>query len=868
MNRFLYYILFILLTIYTPPIFSQSSGLKFDNHNVEVDKRSGLKLLEIEKVDVQHQMHLSADILFNKSPNHYFGYLLRIIDDSHRNIDIVYNYGSNTFKDFSVIYDHNITPIQFDFSTENPLNKWVNFDLKIDVYKKQLLISIDGKEYKHKVDFMKDFKSLKFYFGANNNPYFKVHDVPPFSIRDIKLKADDLQLTWPLDEESDQVAHCLENEKYNGKVINPVWLKEFHSTWHPELKKEVYGSLYYYDDKANTLYYVNNQMLFAVEMSTLTESKVGNMPLPLKSDLRLRLLKINDHQFICYNLRDNLFYDYNVNNQSIKKIESDFPNNNSTTHHTVLHNDGDSLVYFFGGYGNHAYSNDFVKYNVNNSVFEEIKIEGDSISPRYFTAVGQIAKDKFMLFGGYGSRSGVQIINPENYYDLYQFDVKTKELKNVQEWPVSQKTTVPSRTILFENDHQHFYALTYDNHRFNNELELVQFDIQSGTSKTTGNKIPFVFNDVKTVVDLKYDQNFQKYYALIIDKTGNNSTLELYGLDAFGGLSFHKDEIVNEATTHGMNYYYLVLVATVLGVGIFFIKRKKKAHLIKEEVVDKEDDIPLVKKEITKEEPVQEEIVSPEVNIKKVEKEEVKMLSTINFFGGFRITDIEGNDISNEFTPLIKQLFILISLSQFSNGRGVTVEKMTNLFWYDMPKNKARNNRSVNITKLRHLCKKIGDVQLVKNGDFWQFEYSDKVNFPIFELKNLLDAEISKDNLLQITQIIQNGKLLLGTNYEWLEEILSSIVNDIIETLYEYLITDQLDLSHQEKVKVSDLILKYDPLNEEAIQIKCKLLLSHGMHSTAKDIFEKFTQEYELLYDEPFEKSYADFLKNVEDKFI
>jgi len=51
-------------------------------------------------------------------------------------------------------------------------------------------------------------------------------------------------------------------------------------------------------------------------------------------------------------------------------------------------------------------------------------------------------------------------------------------------------------------------------------------------------------------------------------------------------------------------------------------------------------------------------------------------------------------------------------------------------------------------------------------------------------------------------------------------------------------------------------------MHEEAVSIKCKALTTLGKHSLAKEIFAKFTKDYFTLYDEPFERSFTDMIRD------
>ncbi|WP_044207935.1 kelch repeat-containing protein [Flammeovirga sp. OC4] len=860
--------LLLLFIISFQSTFAQPIGLQFGSHETQMDQRTGLKLMDGKKLNVNDELELTVDVYFNRSPKHYFGYILRMIDDNHRNLDIVYNYKSDRFNDFSIIYDHQLTPIKFNFEDRrNAMNKWRKLKLKIDLKNNLIALSLNDRTYDYKFKGeIPPIKGLKFYFGANYNPYFKVHDVPPMIMKNLRIKADHHTYEWPLDEKEGNIAHCKTDPSFDGKVIHPIWIKATHSNWELTMAEKIQGGLYCYLKEHSALLYVQDNVLYKRNFQSGETVRLGDLTLDLKPDVRTRMIK-KGNKLIIYNLKKDVVYTYDLITKVVQKENIDYPISKTATHHAQWISDNGANMFIFGGYGNHEFSNKFVKYNFNKKVFTPIEINGDVITPRYYTGVGKAGKGHVYLLGGYGSVTGQQIINPQNFYDLYDFNENTNELKKILTWETPPNSYVSSRSVVVDTQNQELFALTFDNHKFVNELTLRNYDLKSGKMKAFPKVIPFQFNDTKVVVDLQFDTKYKKLHVILIEKVGKESQFKVYSLNLMGGFYIPEvEEVTADSSEETPWELLLIVVALILVVGgVVIWKRTKKQSVEVEPTVSTEEVKPTITPPAANKEKEKVEEAIPVVEVKKPEVVKVVKVkkSTINFFGGFRIFDSEGKDISNEFTPLIKQLFILITISQYINGRGVSADKMINLFWYDMPLSKARNNRGVNLTKLRRLCKTIGEVKFLKDADFWKLEIGDDVHIPFFDLKDLLESPQTKENLMSILEILDTGKLLLGTDYEWMEEMKAEIVNHLIETLYGYLTSSEVKLSNQEKLKISDTILQYDHIHEEATLIKCQLLSSQGMHSVAKDIFNKFKDEYESIYDEKFDMQYNEFLREM-----
>src|SRR5258708_2431723 len=91
--------------------------------------------------------------------------------------------------------------------------------------------------------------------------------------------------------------------------------------------------------------------------------------------------------------------------------------------------------------------------------------------------------------------------------------------------------------------------------------------------------------------------------------------------------------------------------------------------------------------------------------------------SAIYLFGQFQVFDKEGSDITRLFTPLLKELFLIIVLYTIRNGRGISSEGLNEILWHDKPEKDAKNNRSVNLAKLKTVHEKVGNGHNSKEVD-------------------------------------------------------------------------------------------------------------------------------------------------------
>lgn len=491
----------------------------------------------------------------------------------------------------------------------------------------------------------------------------------------------------------------------------------------------------------------------------------------------------------------------------------------------------------FGGYGHYKYKNVIKTFDSTTSVWKTVE-NNITIEPRYLSSSGILNKDKFLIFGGYGSKSGSQAVNSHYYYDLYTVDFdgfKTQQLwkkDNLAEAPF-----VPIGSMVIDTKSDHFYSLIYNNNNFNTTLKLARIGISEFEMKLFPDTIPYKFLDIASYGSLFLDSNTKKLYAL----TSNEGNVNLYSLSYPPLLA--EDVFQKEPFSFTNNKLLLLLGVLLVAIGLFLFKRKSS------------------KGSITKK--VKEQILTTEVEKQIAEPIYNKIqTSAIYLFGGFEVFDKEGKDITALFTPTLKQLFLLILLSKSKNEKGITSFKVIENLWYDKSENSARNNKNVNISKLKLLLEKVGDVELSHENTYWVIQFGENsfcdYSYVIKLLSHLKTDSNTDEKIVEFLNIISAGEICPDVQNEWIEPFKVDIANRIIDGL-DYLSKNRKNLSLLEII--ANTILKYDPLNEEAIIIKCKSLYDMGKKGLAKQSYDDFCKEYLSLLDAKFNVAFKDIIE-------
>jgi len=227
-----------------------------------------------------------------------------------------------------------------------------------------------------------------------------------------------------------------------------------------------------------------------------------------------------------------------------------------------------------------------------------------------------------------------------------------------------------------------------------------------------------------------------------------------------------------------------------------------------------------------------------------------------------QLFDQTGTDITRSFTPLIKELFLVVLLHTIRWGRGISSEKLTEQFWFDKSADSARNNRSVNIAKINSVLEKLGCAKISKESGYWRLETGDEVYVDYQHYLTIVNNKDvpDKERIIELSAIVQRGGFLSETDYEWLDPFKAEVSIQVINTYMRFADTTAIPDDPEFMVELANNIFYFDPVHEEAMVIKCKALAYMGNHSLATQTFENFCNEYHHIYGEEFGKDYKTVL--------
>ncbi len=839
---FIPHLLLIIFFIYVSKLSAQTYGLKFQGQDVVLDERTELDLTPVDLLKFQDEFEISFDYKIDTiNPNSVYGYVFRAVNLENYNVDLLSTPSPERRLNLVIGKSNSIVPINYPiYSFDN----WINLRIKFLLSEDRIVFYMpDSFFIQENIGFKKQ-DEFKIIFGANDYNQFKTTDVPAINIKNLKLfEKGVLKYHWPLDETEGDIATDKLNHR-EAKVKNPVWLKLRHQSWQKNYETEVAGHLMVaVDEKNEKIFMVGTDELhiYSCKNNNIEKIKYQNKPLFLTTSYN-SIYNQSDNKIYCYLFDNEAHYSLDIETGiwsetgSIAEIETKY------RHHNRYYNPTDNSIYLFGGYGFHRYNNLIRKINLTNNEHIDLQTNDSIFLPRYLAALGTL-NDTVYILGGYGSETGNQMINPQSYYDLIGYSINDSSLFKKFEIPRIIDDMTVANSMWIDKDTRDYYALVFEKSKFDGYLQLIKGNLDSPKIEKVGNEIFFQFLDVRSYASLFFMPEQKKLYAYTsymseTDKTKVSIYSISYPPDKF------ETEIIFSNKKYGIYWIFGVVSILLLGFVIWFYqKRKKKVNF--SEAVEQEK-IPI------------DSTIDSSGSINK------EFNYQIIFFGGFQVFNKDFVDITNKFSPLLKELFLLIMLNTFKNNKGIASDKISEILWYDKSEKSASNNKAVNIAKLRSILSEIGGCELTKKTGYWKIvsennqnksDYIDFLNITA-STRNLTKQKINK--LIKITG---KGAFLHNVQYQWLDEFKALVSEKIIDTLVEYANTCDIKADAEFITHLADCVFNFDLINEDAMILKCKAEYCMGKHSLAKATYERFSKEYRIMYSQEYEKSFLSVLE-------
>jgi len=235
----------------------------------------------------------------------------------------------------------------------------------------------------------------------------------------------------------------------------------------------------------------------------------------------------------------------------------------------------------------------------------------------------------------------------------------------------------------------------------------------------------------------------------------------------------------------------------------------------------------------------------------------------ILLFGEFTAFDAEQENVSDLFTPKVKELFLFVLLQTLKNGIGAEIHEINENLWQGTESKKVANNRSVTLNKLRKILLRFDKVEIVSNNGYLQLKTSKSFFCDYIEAFRLcqIPEGMSKIQLERFFILVKGGRFLKGIDWPWLDDTRGFIGSQVIDNLLKLASVYKKETKLKEVEKVVQRILEYDDLNEEAIFLQIWALQKANNTHLAKFSFNSFCTKYEKNMGESYSMDFYEFSK-------
>lgn len=825
---------------------NEIAGIKFNSQNVERSEKTSIFLNEGKPIELKNTFSISFDISFWDYKR--FGPILRIEDEKRNEIRVIYI----QFKNKDTSYIQIIAPSQ-KASLEIKIpkdhltrNHWFNFKLTIDKNNKSLKAFWNNDfagELSYPIEKQNQFK---FVFGIKELNNFSDFDVPAITVKNIIISENEkIKYQWDLNPFKENPL----TDKISSstiKAINPVWLYQDHQKWKhvtdfkiTDISSSCLGVAF--DSLHSRLFIDRKKDLLIYD---LISSKDSIIKYDSPSPAYWNELFYDDEKQFLYSFMNGMgkisIFDLRKN----KWIVTDTSKNTSGHYFgsAKFSYQKEDDLYLLGGYGWYSIKNDLFKYDFNQREWEKVNLKINEMTPRAWFSLGKGFNDgEYIIYGGLGNESGKQEDGFETYGDFFILNLKDLTITKLK-YPSSQSTnysTLANYLYLNPKDSTVFFLskIIEDNI---SKIYLNKLNLRTGNTSKIGDIFWKTNGDKWFYNYLHYNKTTNEFISVIFDST----TVELYSIN-YPPIS-EKAKVYTEETktqeNHSVMLLGLITGTVVIGFG-FIIYKKRKIKV--SQSVNTNDYV--------------NEIFIPVQNNTK---------NSINLFGGFSICDKDGIEISQSLSPKLKEIFLLILIRSINNHHsGITSEELSSIIWRDASPESVKSNRGVAINKIRKILSSVDGVDIEFWDKLWFVKMNNGSSCDYLEYQKFCDAArlenySNEDSISSLIKNLEGGEFLKGISYEWLDSVKFAINNEVIGFLKQYFSNNEIQFSTEQLIKLCDVILSLDSVDQDAIKIKIKTLSSTGKHHIAKSTYGLFIAEYKRLYDENYPLTFQEIISS------
>ncbi|KAF0151712.1 MAG: Kelch repeat-containing protein [Ignavibacteria bacterium] len=834
------YLLLILFAFQVSFAQNQSiGGLDFNFQNRKHEDRTSLRIKSGSKLLIKNKYTLSFELSIC-SPNEY-GFIFNIFSNQN-SIALLYIPEGDSAS-LQLVVDNK--PVQNRFTKNKRFftgGNWFHLDLIVDLKNRNSIFTLNKTQHVNtKIGEMPKNKT-EIVFGSFVEFNERNNDIASFRLRNVKIYDDENELRhfWKLSESAGNIARDSKSD-LDAEVLKPQWLALSHYQFKtvaklgpfPGVEKDILPPVVY-DTKNNRLVLIGNKFLYFYDLTKSTAEKEQYV-LPLKQICYTAIYNENTNELYALYTGGGKVSVYDEKEKIWSDVDSSIFLKGHYHGSSLFINPLNSELYMIGGYGYYTNKNDLQKYDFKLKQWKKIPLKGDKLLPISHAALGRKNNNgDFFLFGGFSNESGKQIEKYRTLSDLYLLSMKDTSIKKIIETENSTGKNADYPVLHFDSLKNEMFLI--GNLTLTSEVkatQILRYSLDSKTFNVVSDSFQTPYNFRPPIF---YDKLNNKIITVRAKKEGKDS-LFLYIQSLEYPLLTQADfNLLPKTSIHPnflQKYKPLIVIAILLSAIIPLILHTRKKN---------------------------KKSVSPAA-ISYSSNNELRKSNCIYLFGDFKVFDKNSNEITEEFSPKIKQLFVLLLMKSYNgSNHGITTEALTTYLWPDANSESTKNNRNVTISKLRKILSKLETIEIKYEHNSWNLSVSNGLFCDYIYFRSVLNDNGSiLDATQKINEILSRGELLQGEAYDWFDGQKTQLTEESLSKLKKVVTSNKIN--PEIKIKIADSILLLDLVDEIGLAIKISSLTELGNHTLAKTTYDLFRKEYSRIYDEEYKKSFSDFLK-------
>jgi two-component SAPR family response regulator len=128
------------------------------------------------------------------------------------------------------------------------------------------------------------------------------------------------------------------------------------------------------------------------------------------------------------------------------------------------------------------------------------------------------------------------------------------------------------------------------------------------------------------------------------------------------------------------------------------------------------------------------------------------------------------------------------------------------------------------------------------------------------KIKN--DNDIDRSDVQRFLELTSYGELLPNIQFEWIDNFKSEFSNIVMDTLSTLIHSPKIAWDQYDSIllQITDSMFLFDPLSEEALYLKCKILFQQDKKTLAISTYENFIKRYQINLGEEFDKTFKEIV--------